>query len=69
MGRILLFMEVGGAPGGQLNNQMVGRGLMSSGWQTSRIMSMLAASRTRGKSGRWSIWSLAHEYANDGNES
>jgi hypothetical protein len=69
VGGILLFMEAGGAPGGLLNNQMVGCGLMSLGRQTNRIMRMLAASRTRGKNDCWSIWSLAHGYANDGNES
>jgi hypothetical protein len=69
VGGILLFMEAGGASGGLLNNHMVGRGLMSSGQQTNRIMRMLAASRTRGKSGCWLIWSLARGYAKDGDKS
>ena len=69
MGGILLFMEAGGAPGGLLNNQMVGRGSMSLGQQTNRIMRMLAASRTRGKSGCWLIWSLARGYAKDRDKS
>ena len=67
VGGILLFMEGGGAPGDLLNNQMVGHGSISSGRRTNRIMRMLAASRTRGKSDRWLIWSLAHGYANNGN--
>ncbi len=62
-------IAVHGGGGAPLNNQMVGHGLMSLGRQTNRIMMVLAASRTRGKSGRWLIWSLAHGYANNGNKS